>query len=84
MTELEFRSLQRGEIVEIVDWPGFRNDKMRPFIGRLCEVVTKNTSFQATLKLIDGPEDIDKFLWSHRSLKISEAQVDTDMKLLFE
>lgn len=84
MAELEFMALQKGDIVEIIDWPGFRNESMRQFIGRLCEVVKKNTSFQATLKLIDGQEDIDDFLWSRRTLKFSDAPVDTDMKLLFE
>lgn len=85
MTELEFRSLQKGDIVEIIDWPGFKNENMRPFIGRLCEVVSKYPpTKQAVLSLIDGPEKIDHMRWSNRSMKLSGTPVDTDMKLLFE
>lgn len=85
MTALEFKKIEPGDIVEIVDWPGFSNERMRRFIGRKCEVLSRVSPSQVKLTLLDGSSgDITEFRWSNRSLQFVPVSIDTDMKLLFE
>ena len=86
MTPEVFKSLEIGDVVRVIDWPGFANPQMRTFIGREY-VIGKIPDTRGHVKLHNQNGEAIFGSWQYKDLELvsraCESCIEADMAMLF-
>lgn len=86
MTTEEFLSLEQGDIVKVIDWKNFTNERMRKFIGGKFAIDKTQDENDGYVTLRDQDDITIYGNWGYRDIElVSKAcsQVETDITMLF-
>lgn len=86
MTTKEFELLEQGDIVKVVDWEYFTNERMRKFIGGKFAIDQTPDENDGYATLCDQDNITIYGNWGYRDLELvskSSSQVETDITMLF-